>query len=113
MSQMPFDVNGNPLPLLAPKLSGGAHTISVATASAKNSTPFDGATRAIRVMTTVDAYFRQGEDDKITATTSDHKLRAGDMIEIPLGGDHGRKHRPYIAFVRASADGTVNISELE
>ncbi|MBE2191862.1 MAG: hypothetical protein IAE63_06755 [Alphaproteobacteria bacterium] len=108
MSKMPRDSDGMQIPVLGYK-SGGAQTIAVAAASARNATAFDAKTRVITIESTVECYFEQG-DSSVTATTSKHHLAANQPRDISIGGGQ-TAHKPYIAVIRASSDGTLYISE--
>ena len=105
---MPQDGDRHPIPALS-LLDGGAHSISVSSTSAKNSTAFDAATRVISLYSTVDIYVKLG-DSSVTATISDHFFPAGVYYDIAIGGGK-RTQNAYLAALRVSSDGTLYISE--
>ena len=63
----------------------------------------------ISVYATVPMFIRLG-DSTVTATTSDHYLPAEAYLDIAVGGGRATQYG-YAAFIRASSDGTVYISE--
>ncbi|MDH5722605.1 MAG: hypothetical protein OEY94_04700 [Alphaproteobacteria bacterium] len=108
---LPQDSNDNPIPALRLK-SGGAHSISAAAASARNSTAFAAETKIVSLYSDVAVYVRFG-DSAVTAATTDHYFPAGLYYDIAIGGEN-TAHYTHVAVLRAGVtDGTVYISEKE
>jgi hypothetical protein len=108
---LPQDSDNNPIPAMRFR-SGGAHSITVTSSSARNSTAFNEDTRVISVCTDIAMYVKFGTSS-VTATSSDHYLPAGIYYDIAVGG--GRSgHYTHVAALRAGgADGVLKISEKE
>ncbi len=109
-TKLPLDSNKNPIPALRLKNSG-AHVISSAASSARNTTPFNADTRVISVYASEDVYINFG-GASVTATSSDHFFPAGTYYDFAIGGD-GTGHYTHIAVLRVNADGNVYVSEKE
>ena len=107
---LPQDSNDNPIPALRLK-SGGAHTISAASTSARNSTAFDADTRVVSVYAAVPVYIAFG-DLTVTASTSDHYFPEGIYYDFAIGGEQAA-HNTHMAVLRADIDGPVYVSEKE
>ncbi len=107
---LPQDSNDNPIPALRLK-SGGAHTISAASTSARNSTAFDAETRVVSVYASVPVYIAFG-DDTVTASASDHYFPEGVYYDFSIGGEQAA-HSTHMAVLRADIDGPVYVSEKE
>ena len=107
---LPRDVNDNPIPALRMK-DGGAHSIAIGVASARNTTAFDADTQIVSLYSDVPAYIAFG-DSGITATSSDHYIPAGLYYDVSIGGDHSA-HYTHIAVLQVSSAGTLYISEKE
>ncbi len=107
---LPHDNNDSPIPVLRLK-NNGAHTITSAETSARNTTAFDTETRVLSVFATQDIYIRFG-DSTVTATTSDHFYPAGIYYDFAIGGESAG-HYTHLAVLQQSAGGTVYISEKE
>ena len=107
---LPQDSNGYPIPALRVK-SGSAHTISIGTTSARNTTAFDDDTQIISLYSDVPVYIAFG-DNSITATSGDHYLPTDLYYDISIGGD-SRVHYTHIAVLQVSDAGTLYISEKE
>lgn len=88
-----------------------AHQVSTSTATARNSTGFNTATRVVEIRSTVDCFFQQG-DGTITATTSSHFLPADTDRLVATGGDNQAQYT-HIAAILSSGTGTLYISEME
>lgn len=108
---LPTDTSGESIQALRPYVTAGSHVIPVAGTSARNSTAFNKATRAIRVHTTVDIWFRLGSET-VTAVANDHFLGAG-KTEIFSLGSEDLTRATHFAALDLATDGTVYISELE
>ena len=109
-TQLPLDSNKNPIPALRLKNSA-AHSISSSASSARNATAFDDQTRIVSIYATQDVYVNFG-GASVTASASDHFFPAGVYYDFAIGGD-GTGHYTHMAVLRASADGTVYVSEKE
>lgn len=107
---LPKDSNNETIPALRLK-NGGAHQITVTSASNRNATAFSDSTRIISLYSTVPAYIAFGNSD-INADTNQHYLPAGLYYDISIGGDD-TAHYTYIAAIRAEQDGILYISEKE
>ncbi|MCL4678385.1 MAG: hypothetical protein KJ017_07325 [Alphaproteobacteria bacterium] len=79
--------------------------------SARNATAFNAETRVVSLYATVPVYVKFG-NASVTATASDHYYPAGLYYDFALGGDQ-TGHYTHVAVLRASADGTVYVSEKE
>lgn len=107
---LPRDDDNIPIQILRLK-AGKAHAISVTATSARNATAFDASTRAIAVYATGPCFVRSG-GATVVAVATDHYLPGGTYLYFSLGqGKAGRD--THIAAIRASADVTLYISELE
>ncbi len=107
---MPTDINDNAIPALRLR-SSGAHAIAAGATSARNATAFNAETRVVSLYATVPVYVKFG-NASVTATASDHYYPAGLYYDFALGGDQ-TGHYTHVAVLRASADGTVYVSEKE
>ena len=92
-------------------LVSGAHQITVAGTTARNSVAFNADTRAIEINADTDCFFQSG-DNTVVATGTDHRLPSGETRVYSLGGDRQAQHT-HIAVIQESAGGTLYISELE
>lgn len=107
---LPRDDDNIPIQALRLK-SGSAHSISVTAASARNATAFDAATCTIAIYATGPCFVRSG-NLTVTAAATDHYLPGGTYLYLSLG--HTKVGRnSHIAAIRANADVTLYISELE
>lgn len=107
---LPRDSENNIIPTIRLKASG-AHSIAASTTSARNSTAFNIDTRVISLYATVPVFVKFGTS-AVTATASDHYFPSGVYYDFSIGGDKVG-HYTHVAVIRASADGTVYISEKE
>lgn len=105
---LPRDADDRAIPALRLR-PGAAQTITVTGTSARNATAFNSETRVIGVYATVPVFVRLG-DNTVTATNTDHYLPAETYMDIAIGGGVADQYN-YAAFIRASSDGTVYISE--
>ncbi len=105
---LPRDADDRAIPALRLR-PGAAHTVTVTATSARNSTSFNAETRVISVYATVPMFMRLG-DNTATATIADHYLPAETYLDIAIGGGRAVQYG-YAAFIRASSDGAVYISE--
>lgn len=108
MTLLPSDANGRAIPAMRLR-PGAAQTISATSTSARNSTAFNEETRVIGIYATVPVFVRLG-DSTVTATSSDHYIPAETYFDIAVGGGIPDQYT-HAAFIRASSDGTVYISE--
>ena len=109
-SAAPIDVDGDLIQVMRAKASG-AHQISIAATTDRNSSAFATGSRVIEIYADVACYFQTG-DVTVTASATDHYLPAQQARVYSLGGDKQTQHT-HIAAIRASGDGTLYISELE
>lgn len=107
---MPTDINDNAIPALRLRASG-AHAIAAGATSARNTAAFNAETRVVSLYATVPVYVKFG-NSSVTATASDHYYPAGLYYDFALGGDQTGQYT-HVAVLRASADGTVYVSEKE
>ena len=107
---LPRDGDNNAIMALGFK-DGGAHTISVAGVSARNTTAFDTDTRVIGIYATGDIYIALG-DNTIAATSNDHFIPADTYMDIAIGGGKSQQYT-HIAGLRVTSDCTLYISEKE
>lgn len=107
---LPLDTDGNPIPALRLK-DNKAHRISVTESTARNSAPLSKDTAIISLYATEDMFLRFG-DETVAATEDDHFFPAGIYYDMALGSEKNG-HATHIAAIRASADGTLYISEKE
>ena len=107
---MPRDASGAYVQVMRP-LAGGAHTITIGAASARNSSAFDTNTRVLEIYSDTACYFQTGNSG-ITASSADHYLPAQRGRVYSIGGDQQAQHT-HIAVIQASAGGTLWVSELE
>jgi hypothetical protein len=107
-SQLPEDVNGNPIPTLRLK-ENGANQISVTATSAKNIAAFDAQTDVIGFYSTQDIFIKIG-DSSIAATTSDHFLPANNYFDLTLGPNDSAQNS-YLAALSTAGNGILYISE--
>ena len=107
---MPRDASGAYVQVMRP-LAGGAHQITIAGASDRNSSAFNTNTRVIEIYSEVACYFQTG-DNTVTASATDHYLPAQRGRVYSIGGDQQAQHT-YIAVIQVSAGGTLWVSELE
>lgn len=105
---LPRDADDRPIPALRLR-PGASQTVSVTSTSARNGTGFNAETRVIGVYATVPMFIRLG-DNTVTATNTDHYLPAETYMDIAVGGGPADQYT-HAAFIRASSDGTVYISE--
>ena len=110
-TNLPLDSDHNPIQVLRPKLSGGAHKISPTATAAKNASAFGADTRAILVQATQDITYRLG-DNTVAATVNDHFLGAGVPLYMSLGAAKAGTLAGYLSVV-SQINGTVYITELE
>jgi hypothetical protein len=110
MTILPQDTFDRPIPALRLK-PGAAHSIAAGAASARNTTAFGDSTRIVSLFATVPVYVRFGGSG-VTAASTDHYFPEGLYYDFSIGGDEAVQYK-YVAVLRASADGTVYISEKE
>lgn len=108
-TQIPRDSDGVPIPALRLR-PGGSHALAVTTAGGQIG-PFDPETRVIAVCATGGLFLRSGKAD-VTAAASDHYLPEGVYLTLSLGGAKADRHT-HLAAVRATADCTLYVSEME
>ncbi len=108
---MPQDSDNNPIPVLRLKSGAGAHSITASGSSARNSTPFNAATRVVSVYATVPVYMNFS-DSTVTATSSHHYFPDGVYYDFSVGGDQSN-HFTNLAVLQVSSGGAVYISEKE
>ena len=108
---LPLDDDSNPIPAIRLKAAGGAHSIAASAVSARNSTPFDDATKIVSLYATGPVYVRFG-GSSVTATTSDHYFPTGVYYDFSIGGG-AVPHYTHVAVLRATSDCSVYISEKE
>ena len=108
---LPKDADNNVIPALRLR-DGGAHTLSVTTASAQSNTlAFDVDTKIISLYSTVPVYIKFS-DNAAGATTSDHFFPANIYYDIAIsGGGHKGVHYSFISALASDTDGTLYISE--
>ncbi len=99
---LPIDDNSYAINAMHLKV-GGAQTLATGATSATNAAPF--AARVIAIYATADSFIQTG-DNAVTATTASHFLPAGFFMMLSLRGDTN------LAAIRATANGTIYISEL-
>ena len=105
---LPRDVDDRVIPALRLR-PGAAQTVAVTSASARPATAFNTETRVISLYATVPMFVRLG-DNTVTAAATDHFLPAETYLDIAVGGGKVTQYG-YVAFIRASSDGTVYVSE--
>lgn len=110
MTILPQDTFDRPIPALRLK-PGAAHSIAAGATSARNTTAFGDSTRIVSLFATVPVYVRFGGSG-VTAASTDHYFPEGLYYDFSIGGDEAVQYK-YVAVLRASADGTVYISEKE
>lgn len=110
--EMPQDFNGRTIPVLSLK-NGGAHAISLTTATARNTTAMapsvDNARKGnivVALFSDVDCFINMG-DNTVEAALTDHFIPAGIYINLSL-----LDTQTHIAAIVASGTGTLHISEL-
>jgi hypothetical protein len=104
------DDHGTPVPLMALKQAGG-QKISVTATSARSTALGIGANGAgsfVRLYSTEDCYVNPGGSAVVALTTTSHFLPAATYLDIYVKASHR-----YISAIRATADGTLYVSELE
>lgn len=108
---LPRDAHGHPVPAVRLK-PGGAHTIAVTAASARNATAFNAGTRLVSLFATGPIFVRFGGAD-VAAAATDHYYPGGLYYDFAIGGD-GPAHMTHIAAIRAGdSNATLYISEKE
>ncbi len=107
---LPQDLNDNPIPALRLK-NGGAHSITIGAASARNAVAFDSETRIISIYSDTPVYIAFG-GASVNATTSDHYFPANVYYDIAIGGDNSA-HYTHMAALQVSQSGAIYISEKE
>jgi hypothetical protein len=113
MTYLPLDDDMHAIPALRLKATGGAHAITAAATSARNSTAFNADTRVVSVYATGNVYLRFG-GASVTASASDHYFPTGVYYDFAIGGGGKVGQFSHIAVLRAdSADCSVYISEKE
>ena len=108
-TQIPCDSDGVPIPALRLR-SDGSHALAVTAASGRIG-PFDPETRVVTVFATGALFLRSG-DTGATAAASDHYLPEGIYLTLSLGGAKAARHT-HLAAIRATADCTLYVSEME
>lgn len=112
MTSLPLDNDKNPIPALRLKVSGGAHTITASSLSARNSVAFNAGTRVVSVFASGPVFLRFGGSD-VTANASDHYFPAGVYYDFAIGGGKVGQST-HLAVLRAEgSDCTVYLSEKE
>ncbi len=101
---LPFDERGGIAQALEPHKM---QSIAVTAASARNGTDFDGDTVAIELRPTTDMFIKLG-DGTVTAAATDCPV-----FEVEKGIVYAFGVNRRIAAIRASADGTLYITELK
>ncbi len=107
---LPRDVDQAPIPALGLK-PGGAQSLTVTAASARNAVAFAADTQVIGVYATGPVFIRTG-DATVTAAATDHYLPADTCWDLSLGGGK-RAHHTHIAVIRAAFDCQLYVSEKE
>lgn len=109
---LPKDADNNAIPALRLK-SGGAHELSVTSASTRNSQPFDGSTKVVSVYATAPVYLNFG-GSSVSATSSDHYFPAGVYYDIAVSGGGGKGSKnTHVAAISVDEDATLYVSEKE
>ncbi len=108
---LPKDADDNAIPALRLK-ENKAHSISVTSSSARNSTAFDAGTRVVSLYATGAVYLRFGAGT-VTATSADHYFPAGVYYDVAIAGGAKGPQLTHVAALRAEQDCTLYISEKE
>jgi hypothetical protein len=110
---LPKDDDSNPIPAMRLK-SGGAHSISATSSSARNATAFDAATKVVSLYATGAVYVKFGGSG-VTAANTDHYFPQGLYYDFAVsGGESGKgPHNTHVAVLAAAGNCTVHISEKE
>ncbi len=111
-SSSPKDADGTTLQVLRPTETDGSHQVSVISSSVRNSTAFKTATRSVQLWATQDCRYRFGTSGVTATASTDHFLPASQLVTYAIGGDSVGQST-HIAFIRETADGQVEITELE
>lgn len=107
---LPTDVDNNPIPAVRLK-DGGAHSIAVTAASARNTAAFDADTRIVSLFATGPVFLRFG-GASVTAAATDHYFPGGVYYDFSIGGERTAQYS-HVAVIRADQDCTLYISEKE
>lgn len=111
MTTLPLDNNSNPIPALRLKGTGGAHSVTVSSSSARNGVAFAASTRVISLYSTTDIFVRLG-GDSVTAANTDHFFPANTYYDIAIGGGK-TGHATHIAAIQVNSGGMLYVSEKE
>tara|TARA_R110000751_G_scaffold188696_1_gene294672 strand:- start:358 stop:669 length:312 start_codon:yes stop_codon:yes gene_type:complete len=103
MAGLPHDKNSSPVPALFPALQ---QTVTVASSSARTAANFGANTLVVELTPTKNMFVLFG-DSTATADSNDIYLAAGVVYTYATNG-HSR-----IAAIRATADGTLYVTELQ
>lgn len=104
MTSMQKDGDGYPIPALRLR-DDNAHSITVTSASARNTTAFESDTRVISVYATEDMYVRVGGSD-VEATDQHHFIPKFIYLDVAI-----REEDTHIAAIRSTVDGVLKVSE--
>lgn len=109
---LPKDADNNPIPALRLR-SGGAHSISATSSSARNATAFSTETKIVSVYATGAVYLKFGTAS-VTSANTDHYYPQGVYYDFAIsGGGEKGPHNTHLAVLAVSDNCTVYISEKE
>jgi len=109
-TMLPRDAHNNPIPALRLK-SGGAHSISTSSSSARNASAFAASTNVVSLYADVPVYIKFG-GDSVTAAATDHYFPAGVYYDFAIGSEETGQFT-HVAVLSADSDGTLYVSEKE
>lgn len=110
---LPKDADNNIIPAMRLKGTGGSHSISATSSSARNSTAFDAETQVVSLYATGPVYVRFGTSS-ITAANTDHYFPEGTYYDFAIGGGGAKgPHSTHVAVLAAGSNCTVYVSEKE
>ena len=109
VTELPRDTRGFGIPVLRPAIAG-AQTVAVTNTTNRNSTAFKADTKIISIYSTQDVHIEIGTS-AVEATTSDHFIPASTYMLFSVMV--GIVPFTHIAAIRATADGTLYISEFQ
>lgn len=107
---LPTDSDNNVIPAVRLR-DGGAHSIAVTDATARNGDAFNAETRIVSLYATGAVYIKFG-DAGVEATSSDHYFPAGIYYDFAVGGGRVDQYT-HVAALRVSSDCALYISEKE
>jgi hypothetical protein len=108
---LPIDSNNHPIPAVRLKPSG-AHTLTAAATTSRNSVAFAADTKLVSLYATGPVYVKFG-GASVTATTSDHYFPSGVYYDFSIGGGNV-PHYTHVAVLRVgSSDCMLYVSEKE